>query len=453
MRLLTIILLLYTPAVFAKKFALVIGGSSRDENAVFQKPQYDPHEFGHNIARQAHGFERQGYEVTTLFGISGMPEASLPDQLQDYKKSQQTLYNKLESMGAKAATKENIIASLKQIRDSANPGDEFSFNLSAHGYRECDGRDDNSVSISADRVDNTVAGCRHMIAVADPNGGFIKIPTSEITEVLREIDQKGIKANVNFGSCHSGAAQNLFDGFQNTCVSLPASANNYAWSCFPSDAPNDNSFTSVSDMIQTASFIDSADEMMQDEFFKSDPCLEKLVRHYRQNNIAGSTQYDVFMNARRSDITGNEPSLSSQYGFSYFTSGELSAIGSNYGLNTAAQHMVCEVSVDIRIDDFINTLSTLLRTRIDDELGIRRSGLKTSIETYNDLIRQQVTLVQDLQRNQGRPDDPRLVALQLRVKEAMETVMRAERSLVDLFDQNVIRPQLPAGDPCLRQRS
>jgi hypothetical protein len=453
MHIFIIISLLYAPIVFAKKFALVIGGSSRDENGLIPKNEYEAHEFGHMTARQAHGLQRQGFEVTTLFGISGMPEGALPQQLQEYKKSQETLYGKLESMGAKAATKENILASLRQIRDSARPGDEFSFNLSAHGYRECDGSDDDSVSTSPDRVDNNVAGCRHVIAITGTDGAFTKIPTSELADILREIDQKGVKANVNFISCHSGAAQNLFGGMPNTCVSLPASANNYNWGCFPSDAPDDISYTSVSDMIQTSHFIDSADEMMQDEFFKSDPCLEKLTRHYRQNNLAGTSQYDLFMNARRHDITGNEPSLSSHYGFSYFTSGKLSAIGLNYGLATAARDMVCETVLDTRIDDFISNFSSVLRTGIDNELSLSRSGLKTSIETYNDLIRQQIALVQDLRRNNGSPNDPRLLALIARVKESAESVMRAERKLVDLFDQNIIRPQLPAEDQCLRQRS
>jgi hypothetical protein len=236
-------------------------------------------------------------------------------------------------------------------------------------------------------------------------------------------------------------------------VSLPASANNYNWGCFPSDAPDDISYTSVSDMIQTSHFIDSADEMMQDEFFKSDPCLEKLTRHYRQNNVAGSSQYDLFMNARRHDITGNEPSLSSHYGFSYFNSGKLSAIGLNYGLASAARDMVCETVLDTRIDDFISNFSSVIRTEIDNELSLRRSGLKTSIETYNDLIRQQIALVQDLRRNNGSPNDPRLLALMAKVKQSAESVMKAERNLVDLFDQNVIRPQLRAEDQCLRQRS
>lgn len=449
----------FSLSAHAKKFALVVGGVQKANAIASIMPGNETprHEFGMNTARVAYGLDRQGYEVTTLFDNAGIPDSNLPEGLRELRAASTQDYNQLGTKNqARAATKDNVLAALRRIRDNGKPGDEFEFNLNAHGFRSCpdDASGMNSVSTRKEMESNSVQGCQHIVALADPEtGAEIRIPTEEFAKVIREIDAKGIKTNVNLQSCHAGAAQDAFGGLRNTCVLYGSSANNFAFSCMPNDPEGDPSFTSAVDNVVASHYVQFAAEMKADEYFRNDKCLDKISRHYSEKRIGGANRYDLFMSARRWDENGEEPSLSSQQNRNYFKSGLLVSIGALYGDRGSDE--ICADDVDSRIAELESVIDEARKNVLARALNPKRAQLRAEIDRYNDLIRQQIAAgAIDLARStDGNPvmgankDPERLKDLQKEALQISKRVMLLEREIVQEIDSNIAKP---ASDPCLR---
>lgn len=506
---LTAILVLSSEAVFARKFAVVIGGVTRANQTSSQLTEFPRHEFAQGTARAAYGLQRQGYEVSTFFDTAGIPDGQLAGKLADLRNGSAQDFAKLGS-AARAATKDNILNELRRIRDTASPGDQVEFNLKAHGYRSCPGDESGlkGVSVADENRSNTRPGCQHVIALADPaTGGQVLIPTSEIADIVREIDAKGIRANVNLMSCHAGAAQEAFAGLQNSCVMYGSTANNFALSCMPQDEDWDPSFTSAMDNVEASQYMAYYDEMLNDPYFKDDLCLKKIGQHYRSKNIGGDNRYDLFMSARRWDLNGEEPSLSSQLGFNYFTTGLFTPIGALYGAKGSAE--LCSQDIDNRIAELQALADQASVIALNGALAPKRARLLDLMNRYNDIIQRQLaagasppevatssTLVSSepegvvddgewdgapvemtdemramfgdmpaLETQNEKPSSTSQAsdfrnltpeqreAIQRLQREALELskeVMAAEREIVDDLDRAVMRQRIPASDPCKR---
>lgn len=482
------------PVAEAKKLALVIGGSAKETNfAHMSDPVPQQHEFGQASARVAYGLSRQGYEVTTLFdSVSTTPRAagasaveqSAVEASRRAQASMGTDFEKFRSLGAQSASEENVIAALRRVLETASPGDEFELNLFAHGYRAC-GEDQYGArgwSGNPESTPNQKAGCRHVIAVSDPvTGQTVQMDTARIAEVVREIDAKGIKTNVLISSCHSGAAQELFQGLPNTCTSFLASANNVGYGCFPSDQPGDLSYTSTGDMIMASHYARFAGEMLNDTYFKQDPCLAKVTSHYAENNIAGNSRFDLFMNARRHDQAMHEPTISSQLDRPFFTHGNLTVLSSN--LHKRQSTLLCYDSIESRVTEMLEFSSSITHVMVRAEVQQRLDRMRASIDQYNQLVAAQAPLVgpsgpeegveesiEGPKSDVGNPEPPTsvqphiaigpprtdetrtlLANLQSQIAEVSASIISMERGLIDVIDREILRPTMPENDPCLRQ--
>lgn len=503
MRSLILVVALFALEAEAKKFALVVGGAGNANMSaatVAPKPEdIRPHEFGKSTARSAYGLARQGYEVITLFDNATTPQDNMPAGLKALQNANDVAT--LKQMGAQSATKESILNALRRIRDEAKPGDEFEFNLNAHGFRSCPGDEvgRNGVSTKVEDRQNSKAGCQHMINLSDANGRITQVPTAEFAEVIREIDEKGIKTNLNLSSCHSGAAQDIFAGLKNTCVAYGSSANNYSFMCMPGDKKGDVSYTSTLDNVIASQWIAYAKEMKKLPYFKDDTCLDKLAKHARKNGIEGKTRYDLFMKARLYDLNGEGPSLSSHQNLEYFKSGLFSTIGDFYARGKMVE--ICAESVDARISEFQELADAATKLVVQEQIAPKRVRLKKAIDRYNDLLKQQrdagaddstqnvltkavpsedesMTVQemgemteeekalfagldrivkpeelesQPVETQASAPTDPELLKrLQEETYEVSKEVMALEREIVNDLDQAIARPQIPESDPCRR---
>ncbi len=485
---LSVVLPACLPEAEAKKIALVIGGSAKETNFALMSDPPSQHEFGQASARVAYGLTRQGYEVTTLFdSVSTTPRATgesadeqnAAEASRRAQASMGTDFEKFRSLGAQSASEANVIAALRRVLETASPGDEFELNLFAHGYRACgdDTYGARGWSSSPESSNNQNADCRHVISVSDPvTGQTVLMDTARIAEIVREIDAKGIKTNVLVSSCHSGAAQELFQGLPNTCTSFIASANNVGYGCFPSDEPGDLSYTSTADMIMASHYARFASDMLNDPYFKQDPCLAKVTRHFTENNIAGSSRYDLFMSARRHDQTMHEPTLSSQLDRPYFTHGNLTTLSSNLYKRQSA--MLCYDSIESRVTEMMEFGSSVANALVRGEVQQRLHRMRASIDRYNQLVAAQAPLLapsvpEEESSNSNskdltppppilpppppilppRTDESRaqLAVLQGQIAEAAASIVSMERELIDLIDQAILRPTIPENDPCLRR--
>lgn len=514
MRSLLLILPLLSFEAHAKKFALVVGGAANANMgaSVMVPKDVNPHEFGKSTARSAYGLARQGYEVTTLFDTADIPKTRMSEGMKVMQDKSPDI-PKLKSMGAKSATKDNILNALRRIRDTAKPGDKFEFNLNAHGFRSCPGDEQGrkGVSTNIDDRKNSKAGCQHMINLSDPDtGATVQVPTAEIAAIIREIDEKGINTNLTLSSCHSGAAQDAFANLKNTCVAYGSSANNYSFMCMPADEKNpaDISYTSTLDNVHASQWVAYAEEMKKDPYFKDDFCLKKLAEHSKKYGITGKNRYEIFMKARLHDLNGEEPSLSSQQGIDYFQSGLFSGIGAFYATKKLTE--LCAEDIDSRVSELQAVADGATQSIVEAQIAPKRARLKQVIARYNDLIKQQIaagaiadpdgedfaktdstdssdvpiqafeeadaggddlfagleipktpveikpssestgTETKKLTKEEADKKSALLAKLQDETYEVSKEVMALEREIVNDLDQAIVRPQLAENDPCRR---
>ncbi len=477
--------------VWAKKVALVVGGAttSGEKSSLSETPRN--HEFGRSTARATEGLKAKGYEVTTLFDNVGIDVAS-PDEGEEFmkigsgviRKEMKKDYDKLASMNASAATEENLIASLRNTMKSLKAGDQFEFTMSVHGLRFCDGKPEPERS-TLDVNSNSAANCKHVIVLNDPKTGKpTYVDTQKIADVIKEMDDKGIETNLTLTSCHSGQAQDMFKGLKNTCVLLAASGNNWGMSCMPDDKPNDTGYMAALDAVNTSFWKDIAPRLMKDEYFKDDPCTQKLLNQYN-SGIGGDNRYDLFMSARAKDASPTEPTISSQFGSEYFQKGRFSSLLIN-GLYGDSNEICEQKIIDTALEDIIKLGGTVMTTADREELTRLFEKLKASMTNYDVNIKRQKEIVEKITKTKSTltdvapkfndkmeklPQKPEDIALYESKKiefEAMTTelrriqaealdgapeIMKHERALVDYANKKFIKPQLPENDPCLRKSS
>lgn len=480
---------LISQQAWAKKVALVVGGATTSGEKSKDSEQTRNHEFGRSTARASEGLKAKGYEVTTLFDNVGINVAPISEDdkflqmgsgfiREEMKKD----YDKLASMNASAATEANIINTLKKTMNTLKPGDEFEFTMSVHGLRFCGDKQQPEKS-SLDGNSNNDANCRHVIVLNDPKTGTpTYVDTKKIADVIKEMDQKGIQTNLTLTSCHSGQAQDLFKGLKNTCVLLAASGNNWGMSCMPDDKPSDPGYMAALDAVNTSFWKDIAPQLMQDEYFKDDPCTEKLLKQYN-SGIGGDSRYDLFMSARAKDGSPTEPTISSQFGSEYFRTGRFSTLLIN-GLYGESNALCEQKALDTVLEDIMKLGKNVITTADREQLASLFEKLKVSMKGYDENITRQQAIINQINASKQlikdvspkfndkmeklpqKPEDAalyeveknKLIALNSELKKLQEEsllnapdIMKHERALVDYANQKFLKPQLPTDDPCLRK--
>jgi hypothetical protein len=474
---------LVTPSAWAVKRALVIGG------ATSRPPSMQPeglteatrpkHEFARAVARTSLGLQAKGYEVTTLFDSVGVElSASSIEALEgldkfygertrDLHRDMRRDFDKLAAIGATTATEENVLASLRSIRDQLSAGDEFELSINAHGYRFCPGANGELEKVDPEhaRFANNDPNCIHKIGLTDPKSGAdVLVETSKIHDVLKEIDAKGVRTNLNFLSCHSGQTQNLFGELPNTCTVFAASGNNVGMMCMPDDAPSDLSFTTALDAIQTSHFIGIADRLLADPYFSEDPCTAKMLEHYRRNDIGGANRYDLFMAARKFDRGFHEPTISSQIDQAYFSTSHFSTIYRNR--LKSESNKICSAVLRTDIDNLLELGQSLGHSINVTEVNRLRNALAESINFYDQLILRQKDLMNKFetlkqqfyasgtntpeQREEITQANQAFSAAQDEALAYASTIMEQERNLVDFLNQGFLRDTIADTDPCVR---
>ena len=473
---------LSTPSAWAVKRALVIGGATTREPLAgaeeLTEATRPKHEFARSVARTALGLQAQGYEVTSLFDAVGFDSANAPEpagdidryylsQTRGRQRDMKRDYDKLASIGAQAATEERVLGALRSVRDQLSAGDEFEFSISAHGYRFCLDEKNEMVEVKPEsaRFANSDPDCIHKIALIDPlTGAQTLVETSKIHDILKEIDAKGVRTNLNFASCHSGQTQKLFSDLPNTCSVFAASGNNVGMACMPDDVPGDLSYTTALDAIQTSQFIGIADQLLADPYFSDDPCTGKMLEHYRKNGLGGDNRYDLFMSARTFDRGFHEPTISSQVALDYFNTGHFSTIYSNLAKFESRALCVAEVQADI--DNLLAFGQSIGATVNMTEVNRLRSELGDSMSYYAQImVRQQDAWDRAASlKRQFRPDAPdaaaqlatiRAVDQQFKAyqEEALayaSTIIEKERNLVAFVNQQFLRDAVAENDACIR---
>jgi hypothetical protein len=472
---------LFSPSAWAVKRALVIGGATTREPLMeaqeLTEATRPKHEFARSVARTALGLQAQGYEVTTFFDAVGFDAAAAPDligfegmYLEKTRGRQRDMkrdYDKLASLGAQTATEERVLGALRSVRDQLSAGDEFEFSISAHGYRFCRDETGEMVEVRPEsaRFANSDPSCIHKIALIDPlTGAQTLVETSKIHDILKQIDAKGVRTNLNFASCHSGQTQKLFSDLPNTCSVFAASGNNVGMACMPDDAPGDLSYTTALDAIQTSQFIGIADQLLADPYFSDDPCTGKMLEHYRKNGIGGDNRYDLFMSARTFDRGFHEPTISSQVALNYFNTGHFSTIYSNLAKFESRALCVAEVQADI--DNLLEFGRSVGATINMTEVNRLRADLLATMDHYAQIMarQQEVWDRSTPLKRQFRPDAPDAEA-QLAVIQELDrqfkaiqdealaygsTIMEKERNLVAFVNQQFLRDAVAETDACVR---
>lgn len=466
------IILLLSNNAFAVKKALVIGGASTQvPTGETSEEGRAKHEFARSTARTALGPKAKGYDVETLFDVTGLSitGGDIFNRTPELQSEMKRDYDKLKSIGATAATEESVLTSLRRIRDELGPGDVFDFTINAHGYRFCkdESGEYQQVKPEVGRVFNADSSCVHKIGLNDPTtGATVHVETKKIQEILAEIDAKGVKTDLNIISCHSGQAQDLFRGMNNTCVTFAASGNNVGISCMPTDPIDDPlvSQKATGDMIQASKFIHIADELLADPYFSDDPCTKKLTDHYRKNKIGGDNLYDLFMSARKFDQTLAEPSISSQTSLDYFRQGIFSATYAN--LARAAQEKMCRETISNGIDELLNFGESISQEFDRREYEARSSALLDLVDEYNRNIDEQISLQarftalkrayptatnKDLALQEIQNMGKELKALQDATLEISTRLMSKERLLVDFANEKFLKDAIEPADPCKKK--
>lgn len=475
--------------VWAKKVALVVGGAttSGEKSKDSDKPRN--HEFGRSTARTSEGLKAKGFEVTTLFDNVGIKVDPPNEDDKMFKMGSGFIreemakdYNKLSSLNATAATEASVLSALRKTMSTLKAGDEFEFTLNAHGLRFCNGSNTPEKS-TLDNNQNNAANCKHMIVLNDPaTGKPTYVETKKIADVVREMDNKGIQTNLTFTSCHSGQAQDLFNGLKNTCVLLAASGNNWGMSCMPDDSPTDPGYMAALDAVNTNFWKDIAPTLLQDEYFKEDPCTEKLLKQYN-SGISGDNRYDLFMSARAKDGSPTEPSISSQFNNDYFRTGRFSALLIN-GLLGESNLLCDQQNLDVILEDLLKFGENLV-TNVDREAFSRlHETLKASMDSYDQNIRKQKEIINQMESGKAilkrvspqfdkdmkplpqsaedkalfNTERDRLTNLEKELRKLQDAaladspnIIKHERTLVEFANQKFLKPKLSPDDPCLRK--
>jgi hypothetical protein len=490
-----------------RKFALVVGGPDKVlSTASTWNEKKTTHEFAQSTARVSYGLRQQGYEVVTLFDSAGVRPAANSNAAALQRNLPED-FAQLRSMGAGSASKQTIIDTLMAVAQNGQSGDLFEFTLYAHGYRSCNGDNGGAsggVSTDANLTLNRNDNCEHMIALTNPVTGLEeRIATRELQAALKAIDEKGINTNLTLTSCHSGAAQEIFprEDFPNTCVAFLASANNVGFGCFPSDAAGDQSFTSTLDMVMASHYMPFADEMLQHDYFKKDPCLANITNYYRRSNIEpAANRYELFMNARRNDRMPHEPSISSQLDYEYFRRGKFSAVVAL--IKGVGPGELCFEPIEQQIQELLREGGEAVSAVSTQQINRLLQRMQQDMDAYNRSLGVQERLRASMTGgNAGGsavtaeeaaaadamfarfgdsktpsaalPPVPKgetaapaaaptrsgptpeqvtaFEAAQTRTMELANVVMESERAIIDIMDRQFLRSRIATEDPCLRR--
>lgn len=445
-----IFLSIYSANIWAKDYALVIGGTS-------SKSDNPEHEFARDVIATAEGFRAQGREVTTLFGSFGVEEKE--DNLSILKSRNQTEaqmyqkdYQEFEKRfpQTKAISKKNILDSIVSLADKAKEGDKVTILLYAHGHTECEKPDasgdtgqtsgfkDAGVTTAQSDFD---PNCHHEIEVMGENGERTRFKTSEIVPYLKKLEDKGAKVNLVVDSCFSGTLKKELSTLNDTCSVLLATGDSWGLGCFEKDPEDSLDYTATLSYVKYMSYLNIADQLAKDPYFEKSKCFAKIKNHAEQMGLQDPTASisETYWQAWSKDSAAHEPSISDLFGVSYFQSGQFSE-----ELNQMFGDQICTHNVGVDLDQVEAMLPQTLKAAFHDQT---QAYLKVMNE-YNSVVsaiellmpkRNSSSISGKLDPSKGgtKPQDDKArqerERLQKELAELSKKVVESERKLAPYF--------------------
>jgi hypothetical protein len=418
-------LLLTSQNVYAKKYALVVGGAAIAGGNV--------HDTARITSSVAQGLQARGdYEVSYLLGD--------PNKKEDQRFATEMSYVRNSVPGLKPVTAANLDAEFERLVQSSQSGDQVEIFLNAHG--SCDSE--------------TCAN--HTIVIYGPNGRTYEYPSNKIVDYLKKLDAKGVKTSLVMESCYSGALDNEVRKLKNTCTFLLASAQSTGVGCYTNEPIEEEYYTSTVEYVALR-YYQNVMPKIKEGFYKNSSCL-KTVTNWQQKHMQGadfSTISNGYWTAFPHDSNRHRPVLSS-------LSEDMFA-----RMNTLSRDTSHECTAEMR-NSVLNLQQPFLSTL--------QAEYKNELKKYDGLQSQQKKLIgtlEDVLAGDPPPDGPEaeepaeiseedqakllaeadaeikrgneLETVQNKIRDSAQNLYRLERSMLAMLERD---NKNEGADPCRR---
>jgi len=401
------IIFLISKGIYAKKYALVITGSSE-----LAEPEH--HEFARNTIAASRGLTNEGYVVTTLFGSKNSiterdkykNDYQIIEEIQNEQRKKALL-----NLSSYEATTNNIDRYFEELQSKIKKGDKVEIFVGAHGKDSC-GEVGEFIS------DDTQSGCNHSFIVFSKDGNFNEYPSEKIFAKLKELENLGAFPTLVLASCHSGRAKALIKKYnlKKTCIFFQTSGDSPGNLCFESDPEFLADFTSTSEYVIMRYYAAIIDSLKADSRFSKyyKNCFDKIVSWSQKHKIDFSSLNSTFWTAREHDKTYQKPSTSSLRGIPYFDN-------ANFTSPLIAQRKIpCQDTS--RIKEMLNAILKSDRATQLTELNLFFKAL----EEYNLSVSERQKILNEKEGNTSK-----ILQSGQKIKATADALIGAERKLID----------------------
>lgn len=395
-----LLLLSFSQNGYTEKFALIIGGPSKNEEP-------DRHEFARNTVAATMGLRNLGYNTQTLFG----PQQRKHPEKEKYK----TDFEKISKLNATAPlTASSINQYFEDLISKVKKGDKVEILVSAHGQDSCG-------EVGKYMRGDFNLGCNHTFTIYDNDGNQVSFPSEKLFEHIKDLENKGALPNIILSSCHSGRAKPMLEkyGLKKTCAFFQTAGNAVGYGCFESDPSFSKDYTSSYEYMILRYYRNILDILNKDPYFKNSKCFKNILTHFSKNKLDTSTIDSTYWDSRRVDSSFQEPVISSLLSIPYFRGESLSFI---FRENQTLQCYQIENKINSLVDQINDSLDQTFKILLNEKLN----KFNLALEVYNDRLSEQKNTIKS--QNQEKIDKS-----QIKTREAAQALQRAERDLVSEF--------------------
>ena len=407
-----------------KKYALVIGGASQ-----LAEPEH--HEFARLTAAITKGLNDHGYEVTTLFGGSRAGTSNAKEEQDRYSEDYKFIDGLKHSQKNPTANADSdgIAEYFKDLLSRVKSGDQVEIHIAAHGSDSC--------GSTGQFIQNDLgSSCKHTFTIFDSDGKPTEFSSEDLLKYVKKLEDKGALPTVIFNSCHSGRAKQAFKdlGLKNTCAYFQTAGNELGYGCFENDPDFAKDYTSTGEYVALRYYGDSLSRLQKDPYFSKSVCFQKVAKHFEDHKVDLSSVSSSYWTSRVEDATFQSPSMSTQLGFPYFTTGLFQPQIVKSQSLSCDQLGVTNMELIKQLSNLGGQISAAITSPYTQALG----EYNASVEALR------------LEIEKKSPETPerleQIAALQKTIKDRAADFMLQERKLIDqLFKNQKVNP-----DPCRR---